>query len=171
MSHQLERPVCVYLSPGNLILNICVLCLSKCLSPLCVCVCVGCRCVCVWACAHTWTLWDTGSASLAAKPANRNSSSSSSSSHGSRMERPLGSQAASERASATAKKKPWPWNPQTSTTHNLLNIFTFTTFELDMLVLIWFALNTFYTEPLKIQNNIIFICLTHIFFTGTQHLM
>lgn len=79
-----------------------------------------------------WTLWDTGSASLAAKPTNSNSSSS----HKSRIERPLGSQAASERASATAKKKLSPWNPQTSTTHNLLNIFTFTTFELDMLVLI-----------------------------------
>ena len=95
---------------------------------LCVCAC-ACMCVCVR--AH---LLDAGSASLPAKPTSRNSSSSSI--HGSGMERPLGSQAAPGWASATAKKKPWSWNPQASATHNFLNIFTFTTSELDMLVLI-----------------------------------
>lgn len=163
MSQQLKIPDCVYLSPENLILNV----------RMCMCVCV-CHllpnaCVSEPACAHSWTFWDTGSASPAAKPADRNCRSSSS--HGRGMERPLVSQAASETASATVKKKPWPLNPQILTIRNLLNVFPFTTFELDMLALIWFALNSFYTDPLKIQNNIIFICLTHIFFTGTQHLM
>lgn len=64
------RETWVYLPPVNLILNVyvcvCVWSLSKCLSPLCVS-----ERVCVWACAHTWTLWDTGSASLAARPADR----------------------------------------------------------------------------------------------------
>lgn len=49
---------------------------------------------------------------------------------------PLGSQVAPGWASATAKKKPWSWNPEASATRNFLNIFTFTTSELDMLVLI-----------------------------------